>query len=137
MEKKYRHPSLFAEPPGNAKVERYFGYDDHDLKTIQKQYDLSVKSSYGYTWRGITRPHDRELGIVGGEQILLDLKTSEVLAVRRGFIRSGNVLNMTGIWWLKGQVCPFESRRAEFHGDEFIKKVLNPQMSKGGQNASR
>jgi hypothetical protein len=47
------------------------------------------KSRYSYTWRGIPRPHDREFGIAGGELILLDLETNEVLAVRRGYIRSG------------------------------------------------
>src|SRR5262245_54414128 len=26
----------------------------------------TIQSRYGYTWRGITRPHDRELGIAGG-----------------------------------------------------------------------
>lgn len=51
----------------------------------------ALKSRYGYTWRGIRRPHDRELGIVGGELIVMDMLSNEVLAVRRGFIRSGYV----------------------------------------------
>ncbi len=37
------------------------------------------------TWRGIRRPHDREMGIAGGELIVLDLETNEVLGVRRGY----------------------------------------------------
>ena len=84
----------------------------------------SLKSRYGFTWKGIARPHDRELGIAGGELIVLDLKTNEVLAVRRGFIRSGNVRNnLTGVWWLTGQVC-FGTRTRREH--LFIKEVLKP-----------
>ena len=42
----------------------------------------ALKSKYGVTWRGITRPHDRELGIAGSELIVLNLETNEILAVR-------------------------------------------------------
>lgn len=66
----------------------------------------TIRSRYGYTWRGISRPHDREFGITGGELIVLDLQTQEVMAVRRGFLRSGWMKNLTGIWWLTGRTCP-------------------------------
>jgi hypothetical protein len=79
---------------------RYTGYDGQDPKTMAVQETVDRKSRYGYTWRGIARPHDRELGIAGGELIVLDWETNEVLAVRRGFIRSGGVRNLTGVWWL-------------------------------------
>lgn len=41
---------------------------------------------YGYTWRGLRRERDREFGIAGGEVIIYDLRTREVLAVRRQFL---------------------------------------------------
>jgi hypothetical protein len=82
-----------------------------------------LKSRYGYTWRGIPRPHDREFGIVGGELIVLDLQTKEVLGIRRGFIRSGGVRNLTGIWWLGGQVCPVKKALSS---SQFIQKLLRP-----------
>ncbi|MBX3235496.1 MAG: hypothetical protein KF814_05040 [Nitrospiraceae bacterium] len=81
------------------------------------------KSRYGYTWRGVRRPHDRELGIVGGELIILDLETNEVIAVRRGYLRSGWMKNLTGIWWLKGQACPKTGGKREHL---FVKEVLKP-----------
>lgn len=81
------------------------------------------KSRYGYTWRGIERQHDRESGIAGGELIVLDLNTAEVVAVRRGFIRSGWMKNATGIWWLTGRTCPSQGARREHF---FIKEVLKP-----------
>ena len=35
------------------------------------------RARYGFTWRGIKRPHDRELGIAGGELIVIDLQTTK------------------------------------------------------------
>jgi hypothetical protein len=84
---------------------------------------LSLKSRYGYIWRGIPRPYDRELGIVGGELLVMDLQTNDVLGVRRGFIRSGGVRNLTGIWWLGGQVCPVKKALSS---SQFIQKILRP-----------
>ena len=86
----------------------------------------TIKSRYGFTWRGIPRPHDRELGIAGGELILLDLNSQEVVAVRRGFIRSGWMKNMTGIWWLTGRTCPAPGAKREHL---FIKEVLTPVIT--------
>jgi hypothetical protein len=86
-----------------------------------------IKSRYGYTWRGINRPHDRELGISGGELIVLDLKTKEVLAVRRGYMRTGFVRNnLTGVWWLTGPSCPNRGTKLTF---KFIQEVLKPLSS--------
>jgi hypothetical protein len=90
---------------------------------VKKEGVSSLKSQYGYTWRGIPRPHDREFGIVGGELILLEVQTKEVFAVRRGFIRSGGVRNLTGIWWLRGQVCPVKKSLTT---SQFIQKVIKP-----------
>ncbi|MEX5283457.1 MAG: hypothetical protein NW700_18035 [Nitrospiraceae bacterium] len=86
----------------------------------------SARSRYGYTWRGIARPHDRELGIAGGELIILDLQTHEVLAVRRGFVRSGYIRNMTGVWWLTAQKCSKESLKTDA---QFINQVLKPVLA--------
>jgi hypothetical protein len=97
---------------------------------MKKQYAATRASHYGYTWRGITRPHDRELGTAGGELIVLDFDKNEVLAVKRGFIRSGGsgVHNLTGIWWPRGQVCSNDRDRVKlFPNFEFIKKVLKPK----------
>lgn len=85
----------------------------------------SSQSRYGYTWRGVGRPHDRRLGIAGGELIILDLRTNEVLAVRRGFVRSGYMRNMTGVWWLTAQKCSKESLKTDV---QFINQVLRPLL---------
>jgi hypothetical protein len=44
---------------------------------------------YGYTWRGIRRERDRDHNIAGGEVLIYDLQTKEVLAVRRQFLLAG------------------------------------------------
>ncbi|MGB3397101.1 MAG: hypothetical protein WBB60_11695 [Nitrospira sp.] len=124
--KKYVHSSLMVPPQPGANIQRYFGYDGRNQKSLQKEYDVNRKSRHGYTWRGITRPHDREMGIAGGELIVLDLEANEVLAVRRGYIRSGDVRkNLTGVWWLGGHVCKSDSTRL-FRTVEYIAQVLHP-----------
>jgi len=113
--------------------ERFAGYDSRHLESMQKSITESLKSRYGITWRGISRPHDRELGIAGGELIVLDRETNEVLGVRRGFIRSGMIRNnLTGIWWLTGQACPLYGYRGGRNKDFdftywFVGKVLKPK----------
>jgi hypothetical protein len=112
--------------------ERFSGYDARNLNSMHKQSIEGLKSRYGFTWRGISRSYDRELGVAGGELIVLDLQTYEVLGVRRGYIRSGGVRNnLTGIWWLTGQACPTYGYRNGRNKDFdfsywFIGKVLKP-----------
>ena len=88
---------------------------------VAEEEVASHRSRYGYTWRGISRPLDRELGIAGAELIVLDLQTNEVLAVRRGFVRSGHMRNATGIWWVTAQKCSKESLKTDA---QFISQVL-------------
>ncbi|MEK7760737.1 MAG: hypothetical protein AAB433_04060 [Nitrospirota bacterium] len=90
---------------------------------VAEKETQSLNSKYAVTWRGITRPHDRELGIAGSELIVLNLETHAVLGVRRGFKRTGGVRNLTGIWWLAGQTCPMVSKKPDHW---FIREVLSP-----------
>ena len=132
-----------AEPPGGLKSAtqylRYSGYVQ-DKSPMKLEEVSALKSRYGYTWRGIKRPHDRELGIVGGELIVMDVPSNEVLAVRRGFIRSGDVRNnLTGVWWLGGHVCP-TYKHANAYTYEFLSKVLKPTSvtaNEGGSDATK
>jgi hypothetical protein len=114
-----------------APYKRYSGYVQ-DKSPMREELQRSLKSQFGYTWRGISRLRDRDLGIAGGELIVVNLKTKEVLGVRRGYIRTGAVRNnLTGVWWLTGQVCPnFEVRKNRPKDGDFsywfISKVLKP-----------
>ena len=126
--------SLFSAPPVGAVVERYFGYDGRSPETLRKEYDTKARSRYGFTWRGIRRPHDRELAIAGGELMVFDLQTGEVLGVRRGFARSGFVRNSrSGVQWETAAVCPKLRRQPDGwdkSGDFsywFVSKVAQPR----------
>lgn len=117
------HPSQFEKPKPSDTVERFYGYDG-SLDSLQKAFDTSRKARYGFTWRGIKRPHDREMGIAGGELIVLDLATNEVLAVRRGYaLYRGQ--------WQFTPVCPkygYEGGWDKFGSFTywFLGKVLRP-----------
>jgi hypothetical protein len=139
----FKYFEVSAPDEGGAKsagpkYRRYSGYVQ-DKSPMKAESVVSLKSRYSYTWRGITRPHDRELGIVGSELLVIDLQSNTVLAVRRGFIRSGDVRNLTGVWWLGGYTCP-KSRDKHISTYEFISKVLKPGLapgSEGGSNATK
>ena len=77
---------------------------------------------YGFTWRGITRLNDREMGIAGGELIVLDLETSEVLGFRRIF--KATTISTLGAWWLTAANC---SKELATLPSEFIYRVLRPR----------
>jgi len=63
---------------------------------MKLEYDTKSRARYGFTWRGVKRPHDREMGIAGGELIVLDLQTKEVMGVRRGYNAFGIAVGRGG-----------------------------------------
>lgn len=120
------HSSIRTEPESTTKYARYFGYDGRDRGTMQTVYDANLKSRYGYTWRGITRPHDRELGIAGGEAIILDLQTQEILGVYRGYAKFeiNEKMGVAGFQWARA--CPMPPNMGGGAHLGFILKVLRP-----------
>lgn len=93
-----------------------------------------LQSRYGFTWRGIRIPHDRENGIAGGELLVVDLKSNEVLAMRRGFAFASRISNnQSGVSWEWAYICPMPlNKKGEPKGKmsdfeyAFISKVLPP-----------
>jgi len=123
---------------GDAKIsKRDFVYmkDNHSERVpyiVQTESATKLKSRYGYTWRGIGGHRDRELGISGGELIVLDLTTAEVLAVLRVFFYGDIEPPRLGFVWKRP--CPLKNE------GQFISKVLKPaQLSDdlGGHNAAK
>jgi hypothetical protein len=114
-----------------VRFKRYYrigGVDKNDWD-IQSVTDL--RSQHGYFWRGIKRPRDREHNIAGGELLIVDLRTGETLALKRGFKLGGPVpRSHTEIYWRQGRLCPRDSTRL-FRAAEFIEKVLKP-ANRGG-----
>jgi hypothetical protein len=134
-----------VQEAGEGSFWRYSDYIDRSQQTPA----LAVRAPdrrarYGFTWRGVRRPHDRELAIAGGELIVVDLQTNEVLAVRRGFTRTGYAKDSPGgINWEFSGACPELERPSDGKrvGKDvdftywFVRRVLRPQttslMSKG------
>ena len=110
---KYINPPFYnyrfvEEPRRNTKWQagiqepyvRLFGYTQEPMRRVdgsstpywREKTPMQVigipalTARYGYTWRGLRRERDREFGIAGGELLIYDLKTQEVLAVRRQFL---------------------------------------------------
>jgi hypothetical protein len=91
-------------------------FDEHWLATTGKQKPLfnryiedrrsDVKSRHAVYWRNISRPHDREMGISGGEIVVLDLPTNEILGVQRGFVLAAEPRDKSTIQWRTRAVCP-------------------------------
>ncbi|MGH7147642.1 MAG: hypothetical protein ACREIJ_07065 [Nitrospiraceae bacterium] len=122
-----QQPSYSGDFQADAKVVRSFGYDGHKLETMQKENVGVRKSGYGYTWRGITRSHDRELGVGGSELVVLDLQTNEVLAVHRGYAKFeiDERFGTSGLHWIKR--CPKpETNMGGGARLQFLLKVLKP-----------
>jgi hypothetical protein len=98
------------------------------------------KSRYGFTWRGVVRPRDRENGIGGGEVIVVDLETNEVLAVHRGYaqFKMDERVGLLNAGWRNR--CPSIRATGGPYG-YFILKVLKPGSVnlpvKGGQDVSK
>lgn len=115
--------SVLATPPAGVSIARYSGFNGIALRTLKLEFDTKPRARYGITWRGVKRQMDRELGIAGGELIVLDLQTMEVMGVRRGY----NVWNRG---WT-GRACPRygylggQDKAAEFTA-WFVAKVARP-----------
>lgn len=99
-------------------------------RLIRTEAIQTLTSRYGFVWRGITRPKDREHGIAGGELIVFDLQTKAVLGFRRGFSVTG--VGHRGVSWEFSPVCPKQNfrggRSKDFDfGLWFLSQVLQPR----------
>jgi hypothetical protein len=109
-----------------GQIVRFYGYDGRDPATMKRETAPAPRARYGFIWRGISRPNDREMGIAGGEVIVLNINTLQVLGVKRGFARTGEVHPVPlGIWWRLPSVCPGDSNETYVPG-RFVTKVLIP-----------
>jgi hypothetical protein len=72
---------------------------------VTREFASERKARHGITWRGLRRPRDREFAIAGGERLILDLTTNDVLAIRRKFVLSGMDHRKSRIWWANARVC--------------------------------
>jgi hypothetical protein len=79
-------PTVRGATEPNAKYRRYHGRDYRNERPMIEDHVASLQSRYGFTWRGVYHEYDSLFGIYGGETLVVDLQSNEVLARRRGFI---------------------------------------------------
>lgn len=78
----------------------------HDLTPMQIIGLKQPTAKYAYSWRGITRPRDREFRIAGGELIIYDRETREIISVSRNFqITRHNPRMNYGATWMVSPLC--------------------------------
>jgi len=127
--RKFRDASLFSKPELGQSVERYTRpRSGEGQRGVKLTYDTQYKSRYAITWRGIRRPHDREMGIAGGELIVLDLQTNEVLGVRRGYALFAGQWELTPVCPSYGYFGGFD--KATAFTSWFTMKVARPSRWK-------
>jgi hypothetical protein len=104
----------------NAKFRRYHGNEYRKNEPMIEDHVTSLNSQYGFTWHGVLHDYDEVFGIYGGETLVVDLQTNEVLGRRRGFIfrNSG------------GGICPREKTDQSLYG--FVSRVLIPPPPPAG-----
>jgi hypothetical protein len=121
-----RHEADLARISELLRVKPNDKFSEADASRIVEISEFS--SRYGVTWRGIRREHDIALGISGGELAVVDLKTGETLALRRGFALDPFALRdqRTQRWWLGAAGCPV-MRRDFASLRDFIRRVLIPK----------
>jgi len=112
-----------------TKAERFFGYNGRDLETMATEIIDHRTARYGFTWRSISRPQDRELGIAGGELLVIDLDTNDLLGFRRGFVKTDVSAENRGANWEFAPACPkyeYRGGRSKYFDFSywFIGKVL-------------
>lgn len=115
-------PSLITRIPRNisATGERYWRYsmpETPDEAYLKVEQVSTLNSKYGFTWKEVRTLWDRMLGLWGGELIVVDLKTEEILGVRRGFFYLDKLNNKFGY-------CPDKTHSSAF---DFISQVLRPR----------
>ena len=93
----------------------------------------AVDARYGYLWRENTGIRERELGIAGGDLIVVELESGEILGYLRGFTRSLiTQRTLGGHNWRSAGACPLiESDRGRYGKDIdtpfwFLRKVMKP-----------
>jgi hypothetical protein len=127
--------------PDGVRYWRIVGYDGYDLATTRKEFTNSLNSRYAISWRGIRRPHDRDIEkdavIAGGEVGIFDMHTGELLGLRRQFMASRR--NQLGkFWWLNAAGCQqfFDEKTHRRNRGDFgfinavLKTIDNPLSSK-------
>ena len=121
----YGYTTKYALEPDGRRSKHFNPATPMESKEIPQ-----LVSKQGYTWRGIKRQRDREHGIAGGDLLIYDLASKEVLAVRRQFLlTTSNTRGAGDAMWFNAPSCtkyPSNGLGGEFN--QFAFDVLQTSM---------
>lgn len=92
----------------------------------QSRVISSPTASYVYTWRGLRRARGREFGIGGGEYLIADKKTGEVMGVKRTFNSTYVPGKSAFTNWFAARECGGLDKSTPI--PYFVRRVLNPRL---------
>jgi hypothetical protein len=95
---------------------------------ITRIEDTALRSRYAYTWRGLRRERDRELGIAGGEFFIVDRESGEVLGMKRNFNSTYVPKRPEFTNWFAARECGQTTPRVPPPMPYFTIKVLRPDL---------
>lgn len=129
--RKNRYHSFQRNSRKTGELETYFKDQGTDDSIRVRETRPADRLRYGYLWRGLDSPAHIENGISGGEYLVIDSETKEVLALRRGFkfrwlgrYGAQQSISETGIEW--GTSCSQEKKITGRESLDLLLKVLNP-----------
>lgn len=123
-DRRFPKTKLAEEPEDTG--EKYWRYtyfgpaSDWGSLFLAKQTS-DLQSKYGYTWREVRNEKDTLYGVWEGELIVKELKSDEILGIKRGFFyKNKNTGDMT--------ICP--KGKKDTMVVDFVSKVLLPVKSR-------
>jgi hypothetical protein len=125
-----RRPKKFAKRPEYTGEKYWIYYGRSHIKNTQMiaEQVSSLRSQYGFTWKEVRGVLDKLFGIWGGELIVKQLDTDEVLGLRKGFSFINKIVK-------RGGHCP--KREGPESTYQFVSKVLIPaKRAKGEQDVN-
>lgn len=125
------HQSVEAIAPKDAVVSHLYYVQGGGMQaeSLRREFKTSRGAKYGYTWRGIRREMDRELGIAGGELIALDFDTNEVLGVFRYYKLASTSKGTFTVSWTTSCSTKINGQYVTYlpiSGFKFLSTVLQP-----------
>ena len=105
---------LFYRDPGVQQSAPVYGVNSRSIE--------QPTARYAFIWRGVEQHEARDLGIIGGELIILDLGNMSVMAVRRDFSIYTVNLNISDRVEFFSKGCRVTSEESV----NFITRVLKP-----------
>jgi hypothetical protein len=118
-------PARFDER-GKASETKYlrFPRQSYSSEGLRGEPIASMSARYGFVWRGVEDWNDRENGIIGGDLLLIETSSLEVLALQRGFTKyEVNSRKIDHVEWTSA-ACP---RTSKAEPQSFILSTLRPE----------